>query len=596
MKPFQAPLRGLLVVCIAFLAASLHAAESSVPARGPGKAAIASAYPLASDAGKEILAKGGNAFDAAVAVAAALAVVEPSSSGLGGGGFFLIRRASDGLEVMIDLREMAPGAASRDMYLDKDGNPVPGLSRDSALAAGIPGEPAGLAHLAKKYGKLPLAVSLQPAIKLAREGFPLYARLRGGMQFKKDAFLKTPDATRVYLVNGEIPEPGYVMKQPELAASLENLASKGADGFYKGAFAQKLVDGVKQLGGNWTLADLANYKVVERAPVVGQYRGARIVSGSPPTSGGVALIDALNILEGYDLGKLDRVTRTHLIVEAMRRMHRDRAVYLGDPDFVDVPVARLINKFYADGQRASIRMDKATPSLMLPGVDAPSPGPSTTHFSVLDKQGNMVGATITLNFFFGSGLMIPGTGILLNNQMDDFSVKPGVPNGFQLIGGDANAIAPEEAATVVEHPDLRRGAERAHDHRLARRQLHSGHGVARHAGLPGWAERGADRRRAAVPSPVLARRTAVRERCVQSRGAQGSRRSWPHAARRDAQVGQRTGGHLGLQDRRSARGLRSARRRRGPGVLTTSLAGLFWRVSISSPERVALFSSPSSPA
>jgi gamma-glutamyltranspeptidase/glutathione hydrolase len=199
--------------------------------------------------------------------------------------------------------------------------------------------------------------------------------------------------------------------------------------------------------------------VVERAPVVGHYRGARIVSGSPPTSGGIALIDALNILEGFDLQKVDKVTRTHLVVEAMRRAHRDRAVYLGDPDFVLIPVARLINPDYAAGQRASIRMDKATPSDMLPGVDAPSPGPSTTHFSVIDAKGNMVAATITLNFFFGSGLMIPGTGILLNNQMDDFSAKPGVPNGFQLIGADANAIAPRKrplsssTPTFVEGPD-----------------------------------------------------------------------------------------------------------------------------------------------
>ncbi len=417
------------------------APATKIPVGGPGKSAIASAYPLASDAGKEILAKGGNAFDAAVAVAAALAVVEPSSSGLGGGGFFLLRRAKDGLEIMIDLREMAPGAATRDMYLDKDGNVVAGLSRESALAAGIPGEPAGIAHLAKKYGKLPLTVSLGPAIRLARDGFPLYTRLRGGMEFKKAAFLKTPDATRVFLVNGEVPALGYVIRQPELAASLELLANQGAEGFYKGAFAKKLVAGVQTLGGNWTEADLANYKVVERPPVVGHYRGARIVSGSPPTSGGIALINALNILDGFDLSKVDKVTRTHLVVEAMRRVHRDRAVYLGDPDFVEVPVARLVNEYYAAGQRASIRMDQATPSAMLPGVDAPSPGPSTTHFSVIDAKGNMVAATITLNFFFGSGLMIPGTGILLNNQMDDFSVKPGVPNGFQLIGGDANAIA-----------------------------------------------------------------------------------------------------------------------------------------------------------
>src|SRR6187455_2978001 len=401
----RAPLaRVFTFLVLALLVAPLQARDSQVPQRGPGKAAIASAYPLASDAGKEILAKGGNAFDAAV--------------------------------------EMAPGAASRDMYLDKDGNPIPGLSRDSALAAGIPGEPAGFAYLAKKYGKLPLSVSMAPAIKLAREGFALYPRLRGGMQFKKDAFLKTPDATRVYLVNGEVPELGYVIKQPELAASLEILANQGADGFYKGAFAKKLVAGVQQLGGNWTEADLANYKVVERPPVVGHYRGARIVSGSPPTSGGIALIDALNILEGFDLAAVDKVTRAHLVVEAMRRVHRDRAVYLGDPDFVDIPVARLINSYYADGQRASIRMDKATPSASLPGVDAAPAGTQTTHFSVVDARGNMVAATLTLNFFFGSGLMVPGTGILLNNQMDDFSAKPGVPNGFQLIGADANAIAP----------------------------------------------------------------------------------------------------------------------------------------------------------
>jgi gamma-glutamyltranspeptidase/glutathione hydrolase len=458
------PLRALRVLAFSFIAvfaSSLIAAApaTKIPAKGPGKAAIASAYPLASEAGHQILAKGGNAFDAAVAVAAALAVVEPSSSGLGGGGFFLVRRASDGQEIMIDLREMAPGAATRDMYLDKDGNVIPGLSRDSALAAGIPGEPAGMAHLARKYGKLPLATSLQPAIELARDGFPLYERLRGGMNFKKAAFLKTPDAARVFLVDGEVPPLGHVIRQPDLAATLENFAAKGAEGFYKGPFAKKLVAGVRELGGNWTEQDLANYKIVERPPVVGQYRGARIVSGSPPASGGIALINALNILEGFDLAKVDKVTRTHLVVEAMRRVHRDRAVYLGDPDFVQIPVARLTDPDYAAGQRASIRMDRAMPSALLPGVEAPPPGPSTTHFSVIDRHGNMVAATITLNFFFGSGLMIPGTGILLNNQMDDFSAKPGVPNGFQLIGGDANAIAPgkrplsSSTPTFVEGPD-----------------------------------------------------------------------------------------------------------------------------------------------
>ncbi len=453
-------IRAFTITIFALVVLPLRAAtpDTKIPAAGPGHAAIASAYPLASEAGKQILAKGGNAFDAAVAVASALTVVESCCSGLGGGGFFLVRRASDGHEAMIDLREMAPGASTRDMYLDKDGNAVASLSRDSALAAGIPGEPAGLVYMAKKYGKLPLSVSMAPAIKLARDGFPLYERMRGALSFKKSAFLKTDDAARVFLDNGEVPAIGYIIKQPDLADSLELLASKGADGYYKGAFAKKLVAGVHQLGGNWTEADLANYKVVERAPVVGHYRGARIVSGSPPTSGGIALIDALNILDGFDLDKVDTATRTHLIVEAMRRVHRDRAVYLGDPDFVDIPVARLINSYYADGQRASIRMDKATPSASLPGVDSAPAGTQTTHFSVIDKHGNMVAATLTLNFFFGSGLMVPGTGILLNNQMDDFSVKAGVPNGFQLIGAEANAIAPgkrplsSSTPTFVEGP------------------------------------------------------------------------------------------------------------------------------------------------
>ncbi len=459
---------------------------------------------------------------------------------------------------MIDLREMAPGAAHRDMYLDKDGNVVPGLSRDSALAAGIPGEAAGMAHLAKKYGKLPLSVSLAPAIKLAREGFPLYTRLRGGMEFKKNAFLKTPDATRVFLVNGEVPPLGAIIRQPELADTLELLAKQGADGFYKGPFAQKLADGVRQLGGNWTAADLANYKIVERAPVVGHYRGARIVSGAPPASGGVALVDALNILEGYDLSAVDKVTRTHLIVEAMRRVHRDRAVYLGDPDFVNVPVARLTDPDYAAGQRASIRMDRAMPSELLPGVDAPSPGPSTTHFSVMDSQGNMVAATITLNFFFGSGLMIPGTGILLNNQMDDFSSKPGVPNGFQLIGGDANAIAAKKRPLSSSTPTFVDGSPGHDDPRLAGRQLHHRHGAPGHSQLHGWQERTGRGERAAFPPPVLARRAAVRKRRAQRGRTRGAREARPQAARRHSPLGQHAGGGLGLQDGQGGGGVGSA--------------------------------------
>ena len=450
-----------VVVSIAALADGAAAAPSVAPAlRAPGKAAIASAHPLATDAGREVLAAGGNAFDAAVAVAAALAVVEPNGSGLGGGGFFLLHRASDGLDTMIDAREKAPGAATRDMFLDKDGNPIKGLSTDSALAAGIAGEPAGLAELAAKYGRLPLTRSLQPAIRIARSGFPLYPRLQGGLRTKLAIFQRNPEAAKIFLdKQGQVPPLGFIIKEPALARTLEMLAKQGMQAFYTGPFARKLVAGVRKLGGNWSEKDLADYRVVERAPVVGHYRGARIVSAPPPSSGGVALIDALNILSGFDLGKVDSATRKHLIVEAMRRAHRDRAIYLGDPDFVKMPIERLINSYYAAGQRASIRLDRATPSAALPGIDGDmSQGMQTTHFSVLDAEGNRVGATITLNFWFGSGLMVPGTGVILNNQMDDFSVKAGVPNGYQLVGAEANAIAPgkrmlsSSTPTFVEGP------------------------------------------------------------------------------------------------------------------------------------------------
>lgn len=434
--------RAGVVSFVLLLCFSVQVADAAEKA--PGKAAIASAHPLASQAGLEILAKGGNAFDAAVAVAGALSVVEPSGSGLGGGGFILIHRSSDSLDVMIDAREKAPAAATRDMYLGPDGKPVPGLSTASALAAGIPGEPAGLALLAQKYGKLPLRTSLTPAIRLARDGFPLYERLQNIIANKVPQLKRTPDGAHAFLTKkGEVPPVGYVIKRPDLAASLELFAKEGADGYYKGPFAKKLAEGVRKLGGIWTEQDLADYTAVERAPIVGTYRGARIISTSPPASGGIALVDALNILEGYDLKAADPVTRIHLVVESMRRMHRDRAIYLGDPDFVKIPVAMLTDKHYAEGQRTSLRIDRATPSEVLPSdaIDAVQ-GQHTTHFSVIDRDGNRVGMTITLNLLLGSGLMIPGTGILLNNQMDDFSIKPGTPNAYRLIGADANAIAP----------------------------------------------------------------------------------------------------------------------------------------------------------
>jgi gamma-glutamyltranspeptidase / glutathione hydrolase len=429
--------RALYVVALLFIATA-HAADLA-----PGKAAIASAHPLATQAGLDIIKQGGNAFDAAVAITAALAVVEPQSSGLGGGGFYLLHRASDKFDTMVDAREIAPAAATRNMFLDADGNVVRGASTNSALAAGIPGEVAGMAHIAERYGHLPLSVSLQPAIKLAREGFPLYTRMRGGMEFAGNRFNKSKDASRNFLVDGKPPEVGALIRQPQLASTLQMIAKQGATGFYQGKFARQLADGVRKLGGIWTEADLASYRVVERTPVKGTYRGAKITSAPPPSSGGAALVDALNILSGYELSSLDSATRKHLIVEALRRAYRDRAEYLGDPDFVNVPVSTLLSPLYAAGQRSSIRVDRATSSDSLPSIsDSSNESPQTTHFSVLDAEGNRVAATITVNLGFGSGLMVDGTGFFLNNEMDDFSVKPGTANAFQLVGGDANAIAP----------------------------------------------------------------------------------------------------------------------------------------------------------
>lgn len=408
----------------------------------PPQAAIASAHPLATRAGMEILAAGGNAFDAAVAVSAALAVVEPASSGLGGGGFWLLHRASDGRDVMIDGRERAPLAAGRDLYLDKQGNVIPHASVDGPLAAAIPGEPAALAHLARHYGRLPLAESLAPAIRLAREGFPADDHFRRLARFRLKVLRASPAAAAVFLHDDEVPAAGALIKQPDLATTLEAMAKQGAAGFYKGEVAKRLVEGVRAAGGIWTERDLSEYRVVERAPIRGEYRGWRITSAAPPSSGGVALLTMLNILGGYDLEKLDPATRTHVIVEAMRRAYRDRADYLGDPDFVPVPVALLTDPDYAAGLRAGIRLDRATPSDALPGTVDYNPSVDTTHFSILDKEGNRVAATLSINFPFGAAFMPPGTGVVLNDEMDDFSAKPGVPNVYGLVGDQANAIAP----------------------------------------------------------------------------------------------------------------------------------------------------------
>jgi gamma-glutamyltranspeptidase / glutathione hydrolase len=436
----RAPILALLCAAVALPAGAAPAARPTAPPH----AAIASAHPLATQAGLDMLEHGGNAFDAAVAISAALAVVEPQSSGVGGGGFYLLHFVKDGRDTFVDGRETAPAAAGRDMYLGPDGRPIPGASTSGPLSAAIPGEPAAWAWLASHYGRLPLSKSLAPAIRIAREGFPLYERMRVGLQYKQATLAKSPAAARVFLNQGAVPDIGAVIRQPELAATLE-LIARSPDGFYRGDFAQRLVAEVRAAGGIWAEDDLKNYRVVERTPLVGSYRGARIVSAPPPSSGGVVLLDSLNILSGYDLSAASGTLRRHLLVEAMRHSYRDRAEYLGDPDFVSIPVEVLTSSAYAAGQRESIRPDRATPSSELrPVLDAGGDGNTTTHFSVLDRDGNRVAATVSVNLFFGSAWVAPSSGVILNDTMDDFSAAAGVPNAFQLIGAGANSIAPRK--------------------------------------------------------------------------------------------------------------------------------------------------------
>lgn len=408
----------------------------------PRQVAIASAHPLATQAGFEILHKGGNVYDAAVAVSAALAVVEPSGSGLGGGAFWLLHRESDGLDIMIDGREKAPLAAHKDMYLDRSGQAIAELSLNGALAAGIPGMPAGLVHLSKQYGNLSLAESLQPAIRYAEQGFKIGVRHQKLLAFRQSVLKQDPETAAIFLAQGQVPNEGSLLIQTDLAYTLKQLADYGQAGFYAGEVADKLVAAVRAGNGIWTLEDLLGYQVVERQPVSGSYKGIKITSAALPSSGGIVLVETLNILENMDLEAIDKVTRTHLISEAMRRAYHDRAVYLGDTDFVDVPVTRLLNKQYAQGLTSTIRTDKALPSDYLTGqIDVKQGGRNTTHFSIIDAEGNRVAATLSVNYPFGAGLVAAGTGVLLNNEMDDFVSAKNTGNGYGLVGGKANAIA-----------------------------------------------------------------------------------------------------------------------------------------------------------
>ena len=424
---------------------AIAADGSAALAQRPGQAAIASAHSLATDAGFEVLDKGGNAFDAAVAVSAALSVVEPISSGLGGGGFFLLHQADGsgaGRDVFIDAREAAPAAATQDRYRSADGKLDSDLAENGPWAAAIPGLPAALVHVASKYGRLPLSESLAPAIRLAREGFPVYARLERGYAARSEVMERYPGTRAVFLAGGQPPKEGQLLKQPDLARTLELLAANGFDGFYRGPVAKKLVAGVRAEGGRWTADELAAYRVHEREPLRFNYRGWQVVTAPPPSSGGVALAQMMQILAGWDLTKLDPAHRTHLTIEAMRRAFRDRTFYLGDPDFVHVPVDVLTSPYYAAGLRATINPEKATPSDSLSGLPTPLEDEETTHFSIVDADGNRAAVTQTVNLLFGSGLVPPGTGVLLNNEMDDFALQPGQPNAFGVMGFEANAPAP----------------------------------------------------------------------------------------------------------------------------------------------------------
>ncbi|WP_254775232.1 gamma-glutamyltransferase [Pseudoxanthomonas sp. GM95] len=442
-------------------AASAQQASTAAPAAHPPGAAIASGHKLATEAGLQIIREGGNAFDAAVAVSSTLGVVEPISSGLGGGGFFLLHDAKTGKDVMLDAREYAPESASPDKYLDKDGKLDPAKSINGPWSAGIPGLPAALVELATKHGKLPLKQSLAPAIKIATEGFPVYDRMSKGYAQRASEMEKYPGTREVYLRNGKPIQTGDLFKQPELAHTLTLLAEKGRDGFYKGATAKKLLAGVKAAGGAWTAEELANYQVKERAPIEFDYKGWKITTVPPPSSGGIALAEMLQILEGYDLKNMDPVHRTHLVVEAMRRAYRDRTFFLGDPDFTTIPQKVLLSKDYALGLRSTINPEKATPSDLLSGNPTPLEDDETTHFSIIDAEGNRVGATQTVNLLYGSGLIPKGTGVLLNDEMDDFALKPGTPNSFGVMGYEANAPKPGKRPLSSMSPTFMDSADKA---------------------------------------------------------------------------------------------------------------------------------------
>ncbi|MFB2732757.1 gamma-glutamyltransferase [Shewanella mangrovisoli] len=405
---------------------------------------VASQETLASRTGIEILKQGGNAVDAAVAVAFSLAVTLPRAGNIGGGGFMLVHLAKENKTIAIDYREMAPSKAKKDIFLDENGDAVTKLSREHGLAVGVPGTVMGMSLALEKYGTMTMAQVTAPAIKMAQEGISVTPDLAVSLAGLKRRMSQWPSTAAIfYKADGSDYQVDDILKQPELAHSLQLIAEKGTKGFYEGETAEKLVKAVQDAGGIMTLADLQHYKAVEREPVRGQYRGYEVVSMPPPSSGGVHIIEMLNVLQQFPIDKFGHNTAQtiHVMAETMKHAYADRSEYLGDPDFYKVPVKQLTNKDYAQKIASQIALNKTTPSTEIkPGNLAPYESDQTTHFSVVDKWGNAVSNTYTLNFSYGSGLVAKGTGILLNNEMDDFSAKPGTPNGYGLVGGDANAV------------------------------------------------------------------------------------------------------------------------------------------------------------
>ena len=459
------PLACLLCVA-APLAGNLAAPAQDVISKPPVRARHAMVVTIqhdATDAGVAILKQGGNAVDAAVAVGFALAVVYPRAGNLGGGGFMLIRpghstgphRLADGKPHFLDYREKAPAAAAQNMYLDKSGNVVKGISTQGYLASGVPGTVAGLVYAELHFGRLGLKAVMQPAIKLARDGWVGTEPELASWRTKQ--LEPYPEARRVYQRDGDFYKPGEVIKQPDLAATLERIVVDPTE-FYTGAMARQIADFMQAGGGLITVADMAGYQVKDREPLTGKYHGYDILTSPPPSSGGIVLLELLNILSGYDLPKVgaDRSpAQVHLITEAFRRAYMDRGDYLGDPDFTSMPLKQMADPAYAAAWRKTIDPVMATPSaaLVRPAGFMPEPpktardtheSPQTTHFSVVDTDGNAVSSTYTLNFFFGSGVVIKGLGFVMNDEMDDFTSKQGVPNGFGLVQGAANAIAPNK--------------------------------------------------------------------------------------------------------------------------------------------------------